>query len=75
MNTDKKVFLKQQQSAFICVHPCECFLRAHTVRVRGKTARLTRPYGFAGVMGPMYFLATTRWSHQTLLVPFSGTDM
>jgi hypothetical protein len=29
----------------------------------------------AGVKGPMYFWATTRWPHQTLLTPFSGWDI
>jgi hypothetical protein len=29
----------------------------------------------SGVRGPMYFLATTRWSHQTWLMPVSGWDM
>ena len=36
---------------------------------------LTRLYGFTGDRGPMYFFATTRWSHQTWLVPCSGCDM
>jgi len=34
-----------------------------------------RPHGLSGVRGPMYFLATTKWSHQTWLVPCSGCDM
>jgi hypothetical protein len=33
------------------------------------------PYGLIGVRGPMYFLAITKWSHQTLLVPCSGRGM